>query len=84
MDETRYDQLIEKRRESGLSDAEANELGLLLAEKGGRRQEYANAQQGRLAPPPPEVEEVRGPAAPPPEADPGGDPVQRDDAGEDG
>jgi hypothetical protein len=85
MDEARYDQLIEKRRTSGLSDAEANELGLILAEKEGRRQEYANASQGKLAPPPPEREdEVRGPAAPPPQADPGGDPVQRDDAGGDG
>jgi hypothetical protein len=86
MDEARYDQLIEKRSTSGLSDEEANELGLLLAEKEGRRQEYANAGQGKLAPPPPELDEeetVRGPEAPPPQADPGGDPVQRDNAGED-
>jgi hypothetical protein len=46
-DEARYDQLIEKRRASGLSDAEANELGRIMAEKAGKGEEYTNAQAER-------------------------------------
>jgi hypothetical protein len=48
-DEARYQQLIKKRGEAGLSDEEANELGRLLAERAG--QEYSNAQgRGGLEP----------------------------------
>jgi hypothetical protein len=46
-DEARYDELIEKRRTSGLSDAEANELGRIMAEKAGKSDEYTNAQAER-------------------------------------
>jgi hypothetical protein len=46
-DEARYDELIEKRRASGLSDAEANELGRIMAEKAGKGEEYTNAQAKR-------------------------------------
>jgi hypothetical protein len=41
-DEARYEQLIKKRSEAGLSDEEANELGRLLAVRAG--QEYSNAR----------------------------------------
>lgn len=46
-DEARYDELIEKRRTTGLSDAEANELGRIMAEKAGKSEEYTNAQAER-------------------------------------
>jgi hypothetical protein len=46
-DEARYEELIEKRRTFGLSDAEANELGRLMAEKAGKGDEYTNAQATR-------------------------------------
>ena len=41
MDEARYDELMAKRKTSGLSDSEANELGRLMAEKKGETYEAA-------------------------------------------
>ena len=55
-DEARYDELIEKRRTSGLSDAEANELGRIMAEKAGKGDEYTNAQTTRSG----DVEDLEG------------------------
>jgi hypothetical protein len=42
MGEDRYQQLVEKRDRSGLSDEEADELGRLMAEREGRP--YGGAQ----------------------------------------
>jgi hypothetical protein len=42
MDEDRYQQLIDKRGASGLSDEEADELGRLIAERDG--QPYGGAE----------------------------------------
>jgi hypothetical protein len=50
----RYEELTAKRRESGLTVEEANELGKLMAEKEGRKEDYANATN-----PPEEVEVER-------------------------
>lgn len=41
-DGSRYEELIRKRSESGLSDEEANELGRLMARRAGKP--YSNAQ----------------------------------------
>jgi hypothetical protein len=54
MDQARYDELIKKRDEEGLTTQEAGELGRLMAEKEGRAEEYGNAEQ-----PPAEVEVAR-------------------------
>lgn len=43
-DDARYEQLVKKRGTVGLSDAEANELGKILAERAGKGEEYFNAQ----------------------------------------
>jgi hypothetical protein len=53
-DMDRYQQLIEKRDSEGLTKDEADELGKLLAERKGKGDEYANAQD-----PPEEVELAR-------------------------
>ena len=45
----RYQHLLGKRRESGLNDAEAEELGRLMAEREG--QEYSNAKDRRQGAP---------------------------------
>ncbi len=45
VDQARYDQLIKKRGEVGLSDEEANELGRMFAEQAGKP--YSNAQGRR-------------------------------------
>jgi hypothetical protein len=39
VDGQRYQELMRKRQEGGLTDEEANELGRLMAEKDGRAQE---------------------------------------------
>ncbi len=52
----RYEDLIEKRRAEGLTDAEANELGQLFAEREGKP--YGNADN-----PPPAVQ-AEGEGAP--------------------
>jgi hypothetical protein len=54
VDEERYQELLKKREESGLTGEEAAELGRLMAEKEGRGDEYANADR-----PPEEVEIAR-------------------------
>jgi hypothetical protein len=54
VDEDRYQELLTKRDESGLTREEASELGRLMAEKEGRGEEYGNADQ-----PPEEVEIAR-------------------------
>ena len=45
----RYQQLLDKRRESGLADEEADELGRMMAERDG--QEYSNAKGRRQGAP---------------------------------
>jgi hypothetical protein len=45
MDQTRYDELMQRRDTSGLSDAEANELGRLMAEKRGESYGGADARK---------------------------------------
>lgn len=50
----RYEELEEKKRDTGLTAEEADELGRLMAEREGRAEEYANA-----ASPPAEVEVAR-------------------------
>ena len=49
MDEARYDELMAKRKTSGLSDAEANELGRLMAEKKGETYGGAAARKEAFA-----------------------------------
>jgi hypothetical protein len=58
-DQVRYEELLKKRGEVGLSDKEADELGRILAEMEGKP--YANAQSlkrsgGELEEVPPESE----------------------------
>jgi len=48
VDEKRIEDLIAKRREVGLSDAEADELGKLFAEQEGKP--YSNAKLSKLPP----------------------------------
>ena len=48
VDEKRIEELIDKRHEVGLSDAEADELGKLFAEKEGKP--YSNAKLSKLPP----------------------------------
>ena len=48
VDEKRVEELIAKRKEVGLSDAEADELGKLFAEKEGKP--YSNARLSKLPP----------------------------------
>jgi hypothetical protein len=48
MGEDRYQQLVEKRDRSGLSDAEADELGRLMAEREGRPYGGAKARPEEL------------------------------------
>ena len=48
VDEKRIEALIDKRHEVGLSDAEADELGKLFAEKEGKP--YSNAKLSKLPP----------------------------------
>jgi hypothetical protein len=47
MDQARYDELMQKRSTSGLSDSEANELGRLMAEKKG--ESYGGAAARKAA-----------------------------------
>jgi len=47
-DEKRMEELIAKRRETGLSDDEADELGKLFADKEGKP--YSNAKLSKLPP----------------------------------
>ena len=61
VDEKRIEELIAKRHEIGLSDAEADELGKLFADKEGKP--YSNAKLTKL---PPGERPVEEPAAPPP------------------
>lgn len=42
MDQARYRELMDKRRDEGLTDEEANELGRMMAEKEG--EPYSNAE----------------------------------------
>lgn len=58
--QARYEELLKKRREVGLSDREANELGRIMAEMEGSP--YANAQslkrsEGELEEEPPTAAE---------------------------
>jgi hypothetical protein len=48
VDEKRIEELIDKRHETGLSDAEADELGKLFADKEGKP--YSNAKLSKLPP----------------------------------
>jgi len=48
VDEKRVEELIAKRKEVGLSDDEADELGKLFAEKEGKP--YSNARLSKLPP----------------------------------
>ena len=48
VDEKRIEELTAKRREAGLSDAEADELGRLFAEQEGKP--YSNAKLSKLPP----------------------------------
>jgi hypothetical protein len=48
VDEKRIEELTEKRRKTGLSDEEADELGKLFAEKEGKP--YSNARLSKLPP----------------------------------
>jgi hypothetical protein len=48
VDERRIEELTEKRRETGLSDQEADELGKLFAEQEGKP--YSNAKLSKLPP----------------------------------
>ena len=48
VDEKRIEELVDKRHEVGLSDAEADELGKLFAEKEGKP--YSNAKLSKLPP----------------------------------
>jgi hypothetical protein len=57
MDEARYEELMRKRSTTGLSDAEANELGKLMAEKKG--QAYGGAAARKEAFEEAEAEEQR-------------------------
>jgi hypothetical protein len=50
----RHEELEQKKRETGLTAEEADELGRLMAEREGRAEEYANAEN-----PPAEVEVER-------------------------
>jgi hypothetical protein len=57
MDEARYEELMRKRTTSGLSDAEANELGRMMAEKKGET--YGGAAARKAAFEDAEAEEQR-------------------------
>jgi hypothetical protein len=48
MDDARYDELMKKRSGTGLSDAEANELGRLMAERKGEAYGGAAARKEAL------------------------------------
>jgi hypothetical protein len=67
VDEKRIEELVAKRREVGLSDAEADELGKLFAEKEGKP--YSNAKLSKL-PPGDRGAEVTTDQAQPPEPKP--------------